>query len=91
MMMKHYLIAYSEMKKSMNKQTDKEIANDKANRIMNGIATWCSYYRANPHRFCKDFLNIDLKLFQKILLFMMNYSTNFMYLASRGQQRDFGG
>ncbi len=83
MMMKHYLIAYSEMKKSMNKQTDKEIANDKANRIMNGIATWCSYYRANPHRFCKDFLNIDLKLFQKILLFMMNYS-NFMYLASRG-------
>ena len=75
----------------MNKQTDKEIANDKANRIMNGIATWCSYYRANPHRFCKDFLNIDLKLFQKILLFMMNYSTNFMYLASRGQQRDFGG
>ena len=68
----------------MNKQTDKEIANDKANRIMNGIATWCSYYRANPHRFCKDFLNIDLKLFQKILLFMMNYDTNFMYLASRG-------
>lgn len=84
MMMKHYLIAYSEVKKSMNKQTDKEIANDKANRIMNGIATWCSYYRANPHRFCKDFLNIDLKLFQKILLFMMNYDTNFMYLASRG-------
>jgi hypothetical protein len=73
----------------MNKQTDKEIANDKSNRIMNGIAVWCSYYRANPHRFCKDFLNIDLKLFQKILLFMMNYSTNFMYLASRGQGKTF--
>lgn len=66
------------------KLSQKEIANDKANRIMNGVAIWCSFYRANPHRFCKDYLNIDLKLFQKILLFMMNFSTNFMYLASRG-------
>ena len=67
-----------------NKLSQKEIANDKATRIMNGVATWCSFYRANPHRFCKDYLNISLKPFQKILLFMMNYSTNFMYLASRG-------
>lgn len=66
------------------KLSQKEIANDKANRIMNGVATWCSFYRANPHRFCRDYLNINLKIFQKILLFMMNYSTNFMYLASRG-------
>ena len=65
-----------------NKKTDKEIANDKADRIMNGIATWCSFYRANPHRFCKDYLNINLKLFQKILIYMMNYSNYFMYIAS---------
>lgn len=67
-----------------SKLSQKEIANDKATRIMNGVALWCSFYRANPHRFCKDYLNIHLKPFQKILLFMMNFSTNFMYLASRG-------
>lgn len=66
-----------------------EVATDKAQRMMNGVSVWCSFYRANPHRFCKDYLNIDLKIFQKILLFMMNYSTNFMYLASRGQGKTF--
>ena len=72
-----------------SKKTDKEIANDKARRMMNGVATWCSFYRANPHRFCADYLNIHLKLFQKILIFMMNYCHYFMYLASRGQGKTF--
>lgn len=67
-----------------NKKTDKEIANDKAERVMNGVNIWCSYYRANPHRFCADYLNINLKLFQKILLYMMFYSNYFCYIASRG-------
>lgn len=71
------------------KMTDKEIANDKVNRMMNGIGIWGSFYRANPHRFCKDYLNINLKLFQKILIFMMNKSNFFMYLASRGQGKTF--
>ena len=72
-----------------NKLSQQEVENRRSQRIMNGIATWCSFYRANPHRLCKDYLNINLKLFQKILLFMMNYSTNFMYLASRGQGKTF--
>lgn len=59
--------------------------NDKAERIMNGVDTWCSFYRANPHRFVKDYLNIHLRLFQQIILFMMNLSTNVIYCASRGQ------
>ena len=66
------------------KKTDKELANDKAQRVMNGINIWCSYYRANPHRFCADYLNINLKLFQKILLYMMFYSNYLCYIASRG-------
>lgn len=74
---------------TQNKKSDKEIANDKAKKIMNGIAVWTSYYRANPHRFCSDYLNINLKIFQKILLVMMNYSNYFMYLASRGQGKTF--
>lgn len=72
-----------------NKQSEKEIANEKAKKIMNGVAKWCSFYRANPHRFCKDYLNINLKLFQKILIYMMNYSNYFMYIASRGQGKTY--
>ena len=71
------------------KKTDKEIANDKVERMMNGVGIWCSYYRANPHRFCEDYLNIHLKLFQKILIFLMNWSNYFMYIASRGQGKSF--
>lgn len=71
------------------KKTEKEIANDKAQRIMNGVATWASFYRSNPHRFCRDYLNIDLKLFQAILIYMMNISNYFMYIASRGQGKSF--
>ena len=66
------------------RRTDKEIANDKVERMMNGIGIWCSFYRANPHRFCKDYLNIELRLFQKILIFLMNWSNYFMYIASIG-------
>jgi hypothetical protein len=65
-------------------KTDRQLEREKSQRIMQGAATWASFYRANPHRFCTDYLNIVLKLFQKILIFMMNYNTNFMYLASRG-------
>lgn len=72
-----------------NKKSDKEIANDKAEKIMNGVATWCSFYRANPHRFCEDYLNIHLKLFQKILIFMMMWYNYFIYIASRGQGKTF--
>jgi hypothetical protein len=71
------------------KKTDKEIANDKIERMMNGVGIWCSYYRANPHRFCEDYLNIHLKLFQKILIFLMNWSNYFMYIASRGQGKSY--
>ena len=45
------------------KATAKELVNDKAERVMLGVATWCSFYRANPQRFCKDFLNIKLRMF----------------------------
>ena len=59
--------------------------NDKSERIMKGVDTWCSFYRANPHRFAKDYLNIHLRLFQQIILYMMNWSTNVLYCAARGQ------
>ena len=63
--------------------------NQRYERIMNGAAVWASYYKANPHRFAKDYLHLELKLFQKILLFMMNVCTIFIYIASRGQGKSF--
>ena len=68
---------------------DKELELEKSKRIMKGAARMAGIYRANPHRFCGEYLGIELKLFQKILLYMMNVSTNFMYLAARGQGKSF--
>ena len=68
------------------KKSEMQLANEKSERIMNGVAYWASFYRCNPHRFVKDYLNINLKLFQKILLYMMMCSNYFMYLAARGQK-----
>ena len=67
------------------KKSEKEIANEKSERIMNGVALWAGFYRANPQRFVADYLNIKLKLFQKILLYAMMHNNFFMYIAARGQ------
>lgn len=61
----------------------------KSERLMEGIGIWTSFYRANPHRFVRDYLGIKLKIFQVILLYAMNYNHYFMYLASRGQGKTF--
>ena len=60
------------------------IYKEKSERMMEGVAYWAAFYRKNPQRFAKEYLNIQLRLFQKILLFMMMMSTNFVYIASRG-------
>lgn len=62
---------------------------DRLNSILEGVDVWCSFYRANIHRFVKDYLGINLRLFQQIILFMMNISTNVIYTASRGQGKTF--
>ena len=36
------------------KMTEQEVANEKAGRLMNGVAYWAAFYRKNPQRFCKD-------------------------------------
>lgn len=58
-------------------------------RILAGVAQWCSYYRANPHRFAKDYLHLNLHLFQKILIVMMNWSTTTVFIGSRGIGKSF--
>lgn len=69
---------------STKKKTIQEVYKEKSERLMDGVAYWAAFYRKNPQRFVREYLNIKLKLFQKILIYMMMVSTNFMYIASRG-------
>lgn len=71
---------------NLNKHND---SLTKSEKLMNGVGLWTSFYRNNPHRFVKDYLNINLKLFQKILIYMMMNYNYFMYIASRGQGKTF--
>ena len=61
-----------------------EIKEDKYRRIMRAVAKKASYYRANPQRFVKEILNINLKLFQKILIWAMMHYNYFLFIAARG-------
>lgn len=64
-------------------------AETREQRILQGVDAWASFYRANPHRFAEDYLNVHLRLFQKILLFMMNICNFFCYIAARGQGKSW--
>ena len=69
------------------KKSVQEIAQDKEQKIMETVAWRAGYYRENPHRFVEEVLGIHLKLFQKILLWVMVHYYFIMYLAARGQGR----
>ena len=58
-------------------------------KILHGVGVWTAYYRARPHKFAEDYLHLDLKLFQKILLIAMNINTIFIMIAARGIGKSF--
>lgn len=58
-------------------------------RVMEGAAHWAGFYRKNPHVFAKQYLHLDLRLFQKILLIMMNYCAIFVFIMTRGGGKTF--
>lgn len=75
---------------SQRRNLNKNMENaTKSEKLMNGIGLWTSYYRLFPHLFVRDYLGIHLKVFQMILLYMMNSMHYLMYLASRGQGKTF--
>lgn len=63
--------------------------NNVSENTLKSIEMWAAYYRANPHRFAKDVLNLDLKIFQQILLVMMNWSVSMAFIASRGLGKSY--
>lgn len=56
----------------------------KSKRLLDGVAYWGAFYRKNPQRFAKDYLNITLKPFQKILIYLLMMATNGIIIAARG-------
>lgn len=66
-----------------------EIEIEKENKILDKIGELCSYYRERPHEFAKDYLNLDLKPFQKILLYMMFHYDIVSVIACRGIGKSF--
>lgn len=62
---------------------------NRTEKILNGVAVWCAYYRSNPHRFAHDYLHLNLHLFQKILIVMMNWSSTTVFIGSRGIGKSF--
>ena len=75
-------------KKEKNYNNHDEITS-KSEKLREGFKVWTSFYRENPHRFAEEYLNLNLKLFQKILLFIMFHVSAFMYFAARGQGKSF--
>ena len=80
-------IAVIAMTKTKKRKID--LSKDRSTTLLEGVKLWASYWRSNPHRFAEDYLNIKLKLFQKILIFMMMQSNYFMFLASRSLGKTF--
>ena len=72
------------MRRSYKLPSLKNGGTEQQQRILDGIAVWASYYRANINRFAKDYLHLTLKPFQAILLQMMNISVTFVFIACRG-------
>lgn len=71
------------------KKSLQEVQQDKFQRMMLTVAKRASFYRNNPQRLCADYLNIQLKLFQKITLYEMFHSTNFAFVGMRAIGKTF--
>lgn len=61
----------------------------KYDKQRSGFKKWTAFYRANPHRFAKEYLLLNLYLYQVILLWAMNRYNFFMYIAARGQGKSY--
>lgn len=59
------------------------------NKIIEGAAMYTAFYRRNPHLFAQHYLHLRLKLFQKILIIMMNYCVITVFIGARGIGKSF--
>lgn len=72
--------------KELNSTRKKSLFEQKEHSLM----SWVSFWRLNPHRFVSDYLGIRLYTFQKILMYLMNISPKFVFIATRGIKKGTG-
>lgn len=95
------MVSYTNFKRKDSKHTSKvnlfkvsrnyrkNESKTKSDRFSDQMHIWVAYYRNNPHRFAKEFLGLNLHLFQAILLWGMMHHNIFMFIASRGLGKSF--
>lgn len=57
--------------------------------LLEQVALWAAFYRANPHRWVMDFLHVKLRLFQMIVLYMMDLAATSVFIGARGIGKTF--
>lgn len=57
---------------------------NKRERMNEGMKIWVAFYRQNIHRFVADYLGIQLKPFQVVLLYMIEKNLKSCLITSRG-------
>lgn len=62
---------------------------NKEERRRSGLKIWTAFYRQNIHRFCVDYLGLNLYTFQLIMLYMMDRSMFSCFITSRGLSKSF--
>ena len=71
----------------MKTKERKNLKKDSFQNLLDGTKIWAEYWRKNPHRFAIEYLGINLYPFQMILIFMMNISNLFVFIACRGLRK----
>ena len=61
-----------------------KLSPNKRERLNEGVKIWTAFYRQNIHRFVADYLGIQLKPFQVVLLYMIEYNLKTCLITSRG-------
>ena len=61
-----------------------KLSPNKQERLYEGAKIWVNYYRQNIHRFAKDYLGLNLKPFQDVMIYAIQDNQMSCIVASRG-------
>lgn len=70
-------------------QSEREFTQDKLKTKLQPIMKWAAYYRENPQIFIRDFMNISLKDFQKVIIWQMFHNNHSVFIGSRGVSKSY--
>ena len=62
---------------------------EKSKDFWGNFKKYVTYYRDNPHRFCVEYLGINLHWWQQVIIYDMFFRGNTIFLASRGTGKTY--